>query len=68
MPGRSRTRAISGSSAATGSFKRMVPLPCAVVPEGAKASLENGVLTVIMRKLRPSRGREVRVRIRKSEE
>ena len=46
----------------------MVPLPCAVVPEGAKASLENGVLTVIMRKLRPSRGREVRVRIRKSEE
>jgi len=51
-----------------GSFKRMVPLPCAVVPEGAKASLENGVLTVVMRKLRPSRGREVRVRIRKSEE
>ncbi len=50
-----------------GAFKRTVPLPCAVVPEGAKAGLENGVLTVVMRKLRPSRDREVRVKIRKSE-
>jgi len=50
-----------------GSFKRTVPLPCAVVPEQAKASLENGVLTVVMRKLRPSRDREVRVKIRKNE-
>ncbi len=50
-----------------GSFNRTVPLPCAVVPEGAKAGLENGVLTVIMKKLRPSRDREVRVKIRRSE-
>jgi HSP20 family protein len=51
-----------------GSFQRTVPLPCAVVTEGAKATLENGVLTVVMRKVRPGSGREVMVRIRKSEE
>jgi HSP20 family protein len=51
-----------------GAFQRTVPLPCAVVTEGAKAGLENGVLTVVMRKLRPSRDREVRVKIRKSED
>ena len=51
-----------------GAFRRSVPLPCAVVPEGAKASLENGVLTVVMRKHRPGRDRQVRVRIRKSED
>jgi HSP20 family protein len=51
-----------------GTFQRSIALPCAVVPEGAKARLENGVLTVVMRKLRPGRDREVRVRIRKVEE
>ena len=51
-----------------GSFQRTVPLPCAVAPEGAKAVLENGVLTVVMKKLRASRDREVKVRIRKGEE
>jgi HSP20 family protein len=51
-----------------GTFQRSIPLPCAVVPEGAKAGLENGVLTIVMRKLRPSRDREVRIRIRKGED
>jgi len=51
-----------------GTFQRSIPLPCAVVPEGAKARLENGVLTVVMRKLRPGRDREVKVRIRKVED
>jgi HSP20 family protein len=50
-----------------GAFTRTIPLPCAVVTEGAKAGLENGVLTVVLRKLRPGRDREVRVPIRKSE-
>jgi HSP20 family protein len=50
-----------------GAFARTIPQPCAVVTEGAKARLENGVLTVVLRKLRPGRDREVRIPIRKSE-
>jgi HSP20 family protein len=49
-----------------GFFFRTIPLPCAVLTEGVKAGLENGVLTVVMRKLRPGRDREVRVKIRKA--
>jgi HSP20 family protein len=50
-----------------GSFQRSIPLPCAVVTEGVRAHLENGVLTVVMRKLKRREDREVRVKIRSGE-
>jgi HSP20 family molecular chaperone IbpA len=46
-----------------GSFERILALPTAVDPEGAYATLENGLLTVVLRKPAPRRG-EVEVRIR----
>jgi HSP20 family protein len=47
----------------TGSFQRTVPLPCAVRTDQAKATLENGVLTVRMKKLGRARTREVVVKV-----
>jgi HSP20 family protein len=47
----------------TGAFQRTVPLPCAVRPDQAKAVLENGILTVRMKKLREGRTREVVVKV-----
>jgi HSP20 family protein len=33
-----------------GSFRRLVPLPCTVVPDRARAFLANGVLTISLKK------------------
>lgn len=49
-----------------GPFERILPLPTAVEPEGAYATLENGLLTIVLRKPAPTRG-EVEVRIRDGE-
>lgn len=51
-----------------GKFQRTVPLPCAVDPDGAKAFLENGILTVYLKKPKASRERDIIVKIQKNEE
>ncbi|MFQ5721776.1 MAG: Hsp20/alpha crystallin family protein [Candidatus Aminicenantales bacterium] len=49
-----------------GTFRRYIFLPSLVVPEKAKASLENGILTVVLKKYRGKKEKEVRVKIQKS--
>lgn len=51
-----------------GTFRRFIFLPSAVDPEKAKATLENGILTVILRKYRPRKAREVVLEIESKEE
>jgi len=51
-----------------GKFRRMVPLPCSVHPERAKAYLENGILSVRMKKWEESGDKEIVVKIRKSQD
>lgn len=51
-----------------GAFQRTVSLPCAVVPDKARAVLENGVLTVFIRKMRGARDRDILVKIKKTED
>jgi len=51
-----------------GTFRRFIFLPSAVDPEKAKATLENGILTIILRKYRPERERKVVLEIEKKED
>ena len=51
-----------------GPFRRFVNFPCAIVPEKAKATLENGVLLLALKKYRASREKEVVLEIEKPEE
>jgi HSP20 family protein len=51
-----------------GKFRRTIPLPCAVSTDKAKAILENGVLTICLKKMRENREKEVLVKIKKSTE
>ena len=51
-----------------GTFRRFIFLPSAVDPEKAKATLENGILTIILRKYRTKREREVVLEIEKKED
>ena len=51
-----------------GTFRRFIFLPSAVDPEKAKATLENGILTVILRKYRPRKAREVVLEIESKKE
>jgi len=51
-----------------GKFQRTVPLPCAVDMDGAKAYLENGILTVNLKKPKSARERDIIVKIQKNEE
>jgi HSP20 family protein len=48
-----------------GRFRRVIQLPCSVSPEKAKAFLENGVLTIVLKKFRESREKDVTVKIQK---
>jgi HSP20 family protein len=50
-----------------GTFRRMILIPAAVVPERTSAALENGILTIVLRKS-PRRTREIKVTIGKSDE
>lgn len=50
-----------------GPFKRVISLPCAVIPERTRATLENGVLSIVMRKLKRIREKEVMVKIQETE-
>ena len=51
-----------------GNFQRSVPLPRAVDPDKARAYLENGVLTVHLKKLREAKDRDVIVNIQKGKD
>ncbi len=51
-----------------GAFRRVLALPAAVLTERARATLENGVLTVVLRKLKPARIKDKVVRIQRSAE
>ena len=51
-----------------GTFRRFVFLPSAVDPEKAKATLENGILTITLRKYRPKREKEVVLKIEKKKD
>jgi HSP20 family protein len=50
-----------------GAFRREVPVPGAVDPEKAYASLENGILTIVLGKP-PRKARDVDIRTRRHEE
>lgn len=49
-----------------GAFRRYIFLPSVVIPDKAKASLENGVLTVVLRKYKRKKEKEVVVKIQKN--
>jgi HSP20 family protein len=51
-----------------GKFRRTIQLPCAVLTEKAKAILENGVLTIRLKKMRENKDKEILVKIQKSSE
>lgn len=51
-----------------GAFRRFIFLPCAIIPEKAKASLENGVLSIVLKKFIRKAKDEVVLKIQKSEE
>jgi len=48
-----------------GTFRRYVFLPSAVVPDKSRAMLENGVLTVILKKYRRQKEKEVVLKVQK---
>jgi HSP20 family protein len=48
-----------------GTFRRYVFLPSAVVPDKSRALLENGVLTVILKKYRRQKEKEVVLKVQK---
>ena len=49
-----------------GTFRRIVFLPVAVVPEKSKAMLENGILTIVLKKYRKTKEKKVVVKVQKS--
>jgi HSP20 family protein len=51
-----------------GSFRRFIALPSAVVPEKAQATLENGVLTIVLKKYKRKKEKEVVLKIHKAQE
>ena len=48
-----------------GAFRRFIFLPSAVIPEKAMATLENGILTINLKKYRPKKVKEVVLEIEK---
>lgn len=51
-----------------GNFRRYVYLPSLVIPEKARASLENGILSIVLKKLKRRKEKEIVVKIQKAEE
>jgi HSP20 family protein len=51
-----------------GPFRRFVAFPCAVIPEKSRATLENGVLLLSLKKYRSTPRSEVIMEIGQSEE
>lgn len=50
-----------------GNFRRIIVLPSSIVPEKTKAFLENGILTIILKKYK-KKEKELSVKIQKTEE
>lgn len=50
-----------------GTFRRMIFVPCAIQPDRTAATLENGILTIVLKK-RPGPTPKVEVKIRKNGE
>ncbi len=50
-----------------GNFRRVVSLPTSIIPEKTKARLENGILTIILKKFK-KKEKEVLVKIERHEE
>ena len=50
-----------------GPFRRIVIFPCAIIPETARATLENGILLLSLKKYRTSGDKEVVVEIEKTD-
>jgi len=44
-----------------GRFRRLVALPCTVVPDGARAFLDNGVLIILLTKYQPAENAAVEI-------
>ena len=51
-----------------GKFRRALPLPCSVAPDEAEAYLENGILTVRLKKLREPGAKDIVVKIQKGQD
>ncbi|MFP4082904.1 MAG: Hsp20/alpha crystallin family protein [Candidatus Aminicenantes bacterium] len=51
-----------------GTFRRYIFLPGFIIPDKAKALLENGVLTVVLRKYKRKKEKQVVVKIQESHE
>jgi HSP20 family protein len=49
-----------------GTFRRIIFLPSAVDPDKSKALLKNGILTILLKKYRRRKEREVVVKVQKS--
>jgi len=46
-----------------GAFHRVVPLPCPILADKAKATLKDGVLTLTLPKAAPSKTRSVKIKV-----
>ena len=51
-----------------GNFRRYVFLPSIIIPEKATASLENGVLRIVLKKYKRKKEKEIIVKIEKSKD
>jgi len=51
-----------------GRFRRLIALPCAVVPDKARAFLDNGVLIVLLTKYQPDENVEIEIQRLKEDE
>ncbi len=51
-----------------GNFRRYIFLPCVVIPERAKASLENGILRIVLKKFKRRKEKEIIVEIQKTKD
>jgi HSP20 family protein len=51
-----------------GNFRRYIFLPCIVDPERATASLENGILRIVLKKYKRKKEKEIIVKIEKSKD
>jgi len=51
-----------------GNFRRCIFLPSVVIPEWAKASLENGILRIVLKKYKRKKEKEIIVKIEKGKD
>jgi HSP20 family protein len=51
-----------------GRFRRIVSLPCSITPEKTKATLENGILTIVLKKHKDKKDKDTEVKTLKNGE